>query len=69
MFTPLREKCPYSKLFWSAFSGIRTEYGEILFNPNTGKYGADNPEYGHFLRSVQLEFLVHIQLHDYFFFL
>ena len=26
----LREKCPYSKLFWSAFSHIRTEYGEIL---------------------------------------
>ena len=26
----LREKCPYSELFWSAFSRIRTEYGEIL---------------------------------------
>ena len=26
----LREKCPYSELFWSAFSHIRTEYGEIL---------------------------------------
>ena len=26
----LREKCPYSELFWSLFSGIRTEYGEIL---------------------------------------
>ena len=25
----LREKCPYSELFWSAFSRIRTEYGEI----------------------------------------
>ena len=25
----LRKKCPYSELFWSAFSGIRTEYGEI----------------------------------------
>ena len=24
----LRKKCPYSKLFWSAFSHIRTEYGE-----------------------------------------
>ena len=24
----LREKCPYSKLFWSVFSGIRTEYGD-----------------------------------------
>ena len=26
----LRQKCPYSELFWSAFSRIRTEYGEIL---------------------------------------
>ena len=26
----LREKCPYSELFWSAFSRIQTEYGEIL---------------------------------------
>ena len=26
----LRKKCPYSELFWSAFSHIRTEYGEIL---------------------------------------
>ena len=26
----LREKCPYSELFWSEFSRIRTEYGEIL---------------------------------------
>ena len=29
-FLPLRKKCPYSELFWSAFSRIRTEYGEIL---------------------------------------
>ena len=26
----LSEKCPYSELFWSSFSRIRTEYGEIL---------------------------------------
>ena len=26
----LREKCSYSELFWSVFSRIRTEYGEIL---------------------------------------
>ena len=25
----LREKCPYSELFWSVFSRILTEYGEI----------------------------------------
>ena len=26
----LREKCPYSELFWFAFSRIWTEFGEIL---------------------------------------
>ena len=26
----LRKKCPYLKLFWSAFFRIRTEFGEIL---------------------------------------
>ena len=26
----LREKCPYSELFWPVFSRIRTEYREIL---------------------------------------
>ena len=40
----LREKCPYSELFWSKFSFIRTEYGEI-FNPNTGKYGPGKTRY------------------------
>ena len=27
---PVREKCSYSKFFWSVFFRIRTEYGEIL---------------------------------------
>ena len=26
----MREKCPYSELFWSGFSRIRTEYRHIL---------------------------------------
>ena len=29
----LREKCLYSKLFWSTFSHIRNEYGEIRSIP------------------------------------
>ena len=37
----LREKCPDSELFWSAFSGMRTEYGEMR----------SMSECGHFLRS------------------
>ena len=43
--TTLREKCPYLKFFWSVFSRIRTEYGEIrsisVFSPNAGKYGPE----------------------------
>ena len=55
MSQPLREKCPYSELFWSAFSHIRTEYGEI---PSISLYSVrvrentdqNNFEYGHILR-------------------
>ena len=28
-YISLRKKCPYSELFWSVFSRIRTEYGEV----------------------------------------
>ena len=33
----LREKCPYSDLFWPVFSQIQAEYGEIC--GNAGKCG------------------------------
>ena len=53
----MREKSPYSELFWSVFSRIRTQYREIpLISPfsvrmreNTDQ---NNSEYGHFLRSA-----------------
>ena len=53
----LREKCPCSELFWSAFSCIRTEYGEMfLITPYSVRMqkNADqnNSKYGHFLRSA-----------------
>ena len=56
-YLALREKCPYLELFWSAFSCVRTEYGEILcISPysvqmleNTDQ---NNSEYGHFLHQV-----------------
>ena len=56
----LRKKCPYSELFWSAFSRIRTEYGEILrispysvrMQENTDQ---NNSEYGHFSGNVSRE--------------
>ena len=56
----LREKCPYSELFWSAFSRIRTKYGEILcISPYSLRMreigGQKNSEYGYFLRSVLLK--------------
>ena len=49
----LREKCPYSEFFWSAFSRIWTEYGEIRsitsysvqMRENTDP---ENSEYEHF---------------------
>ena len=50
-------KCPYSELFWSAFSRIRTEYEEILrISPYSVRVreNADqnNFGYGPFLRST-----------------
>ena len=58
-YPSLRQKCPYSELFWSVFSRIRAEYGEILrIFPYSGQMqeNADqnNSEYGHFLRSAYL---------------
>ena len=55
---PLREKCPYLELFLSAFTCIRTEYGEILrISPYSvrmrEKADQNNSECGHFLRGVQ----------------
>ena len=55
----LCEKCPYMELFWSAFSRIRTEYGEIFricsksvqLRNNTDQ---NNSEYRHFLRSTNV---------------
>ena len=53
----LCKNCPYSKLFWSAFSRIPTEYGEIRSISSSYsvrmRQDADqnNFEYGHFLRS------------------
>ena len=53
----LREKCPCSEFFWSAFSRIRTEYEGILrispYSVQTReKAEQKNSEYGHFSRSV-----------------
>ena len=59
----LREKCLYSELFWSVFSGIRTEYGEILrISPYSVRMpentDQNNSEYRQFLRSASSQFSV-----------
>ena len=51
--------CPHSELFWSAFSGIRAEYGEILrVSPYSIRIwenvDQNNFEYGHFLSKCKL---------------
>ena len=43
----LLEKCSYAEFFWSVFSRIWTQYGEIQ-----GKTDQKNSEYGHFSCSV-----------------
>ena len=47
----LREKCPYSELFWSIFSPIPTKYGDILrISPYSVRMreNTNNFEYGYF---------------------
>ena len=54
----LRKKCPYSELFWSAFSRIRTEDGGIRTPYSVQmekKADQNNSEYGHFSRNVLLK--------------
>ena len=54
-FRTLHEKRRYLKLFWSAFSRIRTKYEEIHISPYSVRMrenvDQNSSEYGHFLRS------------------
>ena len=55
----LRKKCPYSELFWSVFSRIRTEYGNLLHkSPNSVQMRENTDQeyshYGHFSHSLIL---------------
>ena len=53
---PIRDvKCLYLELFWSAFSRLWTEYGEVVrISPYSDRMrknaGENNSEYEHFLR-------------------
>ena len=59
----LRKKCLHSELFWSAFSPVWTEYGEIRsisayfvrMRKNTDE---NHSEYGHFSRGVGSHFFM-----------
>ena len=61
-FFTLCEKYPYSELFWSAFSRMRTEYREIrrsisLYSVRMWQnVDQNNSEYGHFLLSASVGF-------------
>ena len=60
----LRGKCPYLEFFWSVFSRIRIEYGEILrISPYSDqmweKMNQKNSEYEHFI--VVLAIQIHIR--------
>ena len=57
-FVTLCKKCSYSELFWSVFSCIWTEYGEILpISPYSVRMRENTDqnysEYGHFFSSVR----------------
>ena len=57
----LRKKWSYAELFWPAFSGIRTEKGEILcISPYSVRIrenvDQNYPKYGHFSRSMSQSF-------------
>ena len=55
----LREKCLNTEFFQVCYSGIWTEYGDLLrkislFSPNTGKDGPEkNSVFGRFLRILR----------------
>ena len=58
----LRKKWPYSEFFWSVFSRIWAEYGDLLpKSPYSVRMWENtdykNFEYGHFLRSI-LSFMI-----------
>ena len=53
----LREKCLFLEFFWSVFSRIWSEYGEILrISPHSVRMrentDQNNSKYGHFSRSI-----------------
>ena len=55
---PVRKKCLYSELFWSAFSRIWTENAKNAEKMRENE-DQNNSEYGHFLRSVHQEQFIH----------
>ena len=73
-FFALRKKCPYSELFWSAFSRIRTEHGVSLrIQSECGKIRTritPNTETFHAVLIIiffcTYYFFVHMNFHTYY---
>ena len=56
MVLTLREKCPNAEFFWSVFSRIRNEFGEILrISPDTGKHEQGKISYLDTVPAVQVK--------------
>ena len=55
-FLILRKKCPYSELFWSAFSSIWTGISSYSVRMRENE-DQNNSEYGHISRSVHIRAL------------
>ena len=58
-FYALRKNCPYSEFFWSIFSRISTEYGDLPSKSSNSVQMPENTEQNNFF------VLVHIMLQCY----
>ena len=62
----LREKCPYSELFWPVFFRTQAEFGEIQnISPNSVRMQKNtdqkNSEYRHFLYTDVIEWFKRLE--------
>ena len=69
----LRDKCPYSEFFWSEFSRIRTEYGEIIrVSPYSVRMlentDQKNSQYAHILRSNEYVRFIYLFIYLFIYF-
>ena len=68
-YIPLHEKCPYWELFWSRFSRLRTEYGEIRsispYSVQMREIGdQNNSEYGYYTDTIRILYGYYTKLYS-----